>query len=189
MSTVLCEYACSKTEVFSSGRETFNVGQARPCAGLVGLALGVTLWTSAAVASEVEDEAKSEHSFHEPFHVLGVFIGDTTEDRRAEEGFTLGIDYEYRATERFGIGFTAEHVAGDFNTNVFVLPLAFHRGPWKVYAGPGIEHADGSSETLLRVGAEYGFRWGAYEISPQVDLDFVDGERLFVIGLVFAREL
>ena len=154
---------------------------------LMAAALGAINPMAPVAASEVG--AHDEHSFHEPFHVVGVFIGDTTEDRRAEEGLTLGVEYEYRATERFGVGFTAEHVAGDFNTNVFVLPLALHRGPWKVYAGPGIERADRGNETLLRLGAEYGFRWGEYEISPQVDVDFVDGERLFVIGLVFAREL
>ncbi len=123
----------------------------------------------------------------EPGHVLGVFLGETTEDRRGS--FTLGLEYEYRASEALGIGFTAEHIGGDFDTNVFVVPVARHYGPWKVYAGPGIERRDGENEELVRVGVEYGFHFGRYEISPQIDFDWVDGERLFVIGVVFAREL
>lgn len=122
---------------------------------------------------------------HRPQHMLGVFLGDTTENRR--EGVTFGLEYEYRISSALGIGATAERVAGDFDTNVFVLPVALHSGPWKVYAGPGWEHTDEGNEALFRVGVEYGFEAGRYEISPQIDVDFVDGERLFVIGVVFAR--
>jgi hypothetical protein len=85
------------------------------------------------------------------------------------------------------VGVTADHVWGDFNTSVYVLPAAYHRGPWKFYAGPGIEDSDEGSEKLLRVGVEYGFHAGHYEISPQIDVDFVDGEHLFVFGFVIAR--
>lgn len=124
-----------------------------------------------------------------PGHTLGVFIGDTSEDSLNREGLTLGLEYEYRVSEGFGLGLTAEHIGGDFDTGVFVLPAAFHSGPWKFYTGPGIEFHSGERESLLRVGVEYGFHFKNYEISPQVDFDFVDGERLFVIGLVIAREL
>ncbi|HBO12609.1 MAG TPA: hypothetical protein DD491_07475 [Halieaceae bacterium] len=116
-----------------------------------------------------------------------MFLGDTTEDRR--DGLTLGLEYEYRLEEAVGIGFTLEHVGGDFDTNVLAIPFAAHRGRWKFYAGPGIEFSDEGDEPLFRIGAEYGFHLGSFELSPQLDLDFVDGERLFVFGLVIAREL
>lgn len=136
-------------------------------------------------------EAAAEAEHHAPHSVLGLFIGDTVEDRRTDErrdGLTLGLEYEYRAAERFGLGFTAEYVGGDSENFVLVLPVAYHSGPWKLYAGPGLEAGDGHSEPLFRVGAEYGFRVSDYEISPQLDLDFVNGERLFIFGVVFARE-
>lgn len=122
-----------------------------------------------------------------PHHTLGVFVGDTSEDRR-NQGLTLGLEYEYRVNERFGLGAIIEHVAGDLDTNVAVLPLAWHRGPWKLYAGPGLEKSkEESAEFLLRVGLEYGFHFGAYELSPQVDVDFVDGEHLLIFGVTLAR--
>ena len=147
--------------------------------------LPVTL-SLALLPALAEEPGSAAHGHHEPHSVIGVFIGDTTEDRR--DGLTLGLEYEYRATESLGIGFTAEHVSGNFDTNVFVLPIALHNGAWKVYAGPGIESGEEGSDPLLRVGLEYGFHVGKYEISPQLDVDFVDGERLIVFGIVFARE-
>lgn len=122
-----------------------------------------------------------------PHHTLGVFIGDTTETRR-NQGLTLGLEYEYRMNERFGVGAIFEHVAGDFDTNVVVLPVALHRGPWKLYAGPGVEDSEEEGSTfLMRVGLEYGFHFDAYEVSPQIDVDFVDGEHLFIFGVTIAR--
>lgn len=155
---------------------------------LVGL---IASLLSLPVFSQMENE-ESEHSgsghAHPgfPHHTLGVFVGDTTEERR-DQALTLGLEYEYRASEGFGFGLIAEHVGGDFDTNVVVLPVAMHRGPWKLYAGPGIEDSEEGSEPLLRVGVEYGFRVGAYEISPQIDIDFVDDERLLIFGVVIAR--
>ncbi|MFK7831341.1 MAG: hypothetical protein AB8B57_16325 [Congregibacter sp.] len=149
------------------------------------LTLVLPLTATSTRSEETLQPASHGESSHEPHHVLGVFLGDTTEDRR--EGVTIGIEYEYRVSERVGIGATFEHISGDFDTNVYVLPIALHSGPWKVYAGPGFEKSDRGDEQLFRVGAEYGFHLGRYEISPQIDVDFVDGEKLFVIGVVFAR--
>jgi hypothetical protein len=79
-------------------------------------------------------------------------------------------------------------VTGDFDVDVFVLPVALHHGPWKFYSGPGMETGHHGDKALLRVGMEYGFHFGRFEISPQVDLDLVEGgESLFVFGVVFAR--
>jgi len=140
-----------------------------------------------AVTAGAENRVDEDGAAFEPHSTLGVFIGDTTEDRR--DGITLGAEYEYRFSEPFGIGVTAEHVSGDFDTNVIALPIALHRDRWKLYAGPGMEFADGDEEPLFRIGVEYGFHFGGLEVSPQVDVDFVDGEQLFVWGIVFAFEL
>ena len=44
------------------------------------------------------------------------------------------------------------------------------------------------SEELLRLGGEYAFHLsGGWEIAPQVNVDIVDGEDVWVFGLVFAR--
>ncbi|WOJ98242.1 hypothetical protein R0137_06650 [Congregibacter brevis] len=141
--------------------------------------------------SAEHEGAESGPEHHEshgyPHHTLGVFLGDTTETRR-NQGLTLGLEYEYRASERFGVGAILEHVGGDFDTNIAVLPVAYHRGPWKVYAGPGVEDSEEEGSTfLVRLGLEYGFHFGKYEVSPQIDVDFVDDEQLFIFGVVIAR--
>jgi len=148
------------------------------------LLIAVAMSSPAAFAQHGE---ATDGEGHTPHSTLGVFIGDTTEERR--DGLTLGIEYEYRASERFGVGVIAEHVAGNFDTNVFVLPAAYHRGPWKLYAGPGIERGREGEEPLLRLGVEYGFHVGDFEVSPQFDVDFVGGDRLLIFGVVFAVEL
>ncbi len=138
-------------------------------------------------AASEHGESHGEGAAHLPGHTLGVFLGDTTEDRR--DGFTLGLEYEYRLSERYGLGLTAEHISGDFDTNVLVAPIALHNGAWKVYAGPGIEDGEEGTEPLFRVGVEYGFHFGKLEVSPQVDVDFVESEHLLVIGVVLAVPL
>lgn len=133
------------------------------------------------------DQQEVQHEQHHPKipgHTLGIFLGDTTEERR--DGFTVGLEYEYRFSERYGVGLTLEHVAGDFHTDVLVAPVAWHEGPWKFYAGPGVEDGEEGTEALFRMGVEYGFHIGKFEISPQVDMDFVGGDRLLVFGVVFA---
>lgn len=135
----------------------------------------------------IAESADGNGEYEIPHHTAGLFVGDTTETRRSQ-GLTLGLEYEYRMTERFGVGVIAEHVGGDFDTNIAVLPVAIHQGPWKVYAGPGMERSDEEGSVfLLRVGLEYGFHVGDYEISPQLDVDFIDDEHLLIFGVVIAR--
>ena len=127
-----------------------------------------------------------EHEF-EP-NLLAVFVGITSEDRR-DNGLAVGLEYERRLSKSFGIGALAERTFGDIDTWVFAAPFAYHTGPWKFYAGPGFENADETDENefLVRVGAEYGFEVGSWEIAPQVDLDFVDSDAVFVFGVTFGK--
>jgi hypothetical protein len=43
------------------------------------------------------------------------------------------------------------------------------------------------NEFLLRFGVEYAFDIGGFEIAPQIDADFVNGEEVFVFGLTFGK--
>lgn len=152
----------------------------------------ILLWTFAAVAQGSEGSpnqsstAETHHAYHR--HSGGVFIGMAKEGHR-DEGLALGIEYEYRFNQRFGLGALAEHTFGDFNSWVFAFPAAVHLKQWKFYAGPGIEHREGDEEPLLRIGLEYGFEYRDWELSPQFDVDFVDGEETYIIGVTFIHEL
>ena len=131
------------------------------------------------------DEHETKHSFHP--NVIGLFLGSTGEDRR-DSDFTFGIEYERRISESFGVGGVIERAFGDHDFWVFAVPFAYHTGAWKWYVAPGMENKDDhKNEFLVRIGLEYAFEVGEYELSPQVDVDFVDGEQEYVIGVVFAR--
>lgn len=136
-----------------------------------------------AVAEEHRDD-ESSHSYHKD--TFGVFLGFATEGSR-DNGVAFGIEYEHRLSAAAGIGVVAERTFGDLEAWVFAAPVAYHDGPWKLYVGPGIERREGENEFLVRLGGEYGFHFGDWEISPQLDIDFVDDESVFVIGLTLLR--
>jgi hypothetical protein len=143
----------------------------------------------AAIAEETHHEGEthsSEHPYHP--HTIGVFVGYASEDQGVREAVGSGLEYERRFNENFGIGGVIEHTWGNIDTWVFVIPFAYHNGPWKLYAGPGVEDGDHGTENLIRLGVEYGFHVNGWEISPQLDLDIVEREsEVWVVGVVFAR--
>ena len=149
------------------------------------LMLIIVLFSTAGFAQE--GGHGSEHNSH-PFeeNTVAFFVGVAKEGSR-DNGLALGIEYEWRLNQAFGIGALAEYTSGDLDAWVLAVPFAFHSGPWKFYAAPGIEDSDAGSESLLRLGGEYGFHRGDWEISPQVDVDFVDGNEIYVIGVTFGR--
>ena len=127
----------------------------------------------------------SEHAFHR--NVVAACVGVTSEDCR-EKALTLGLEYERRFTPTFGLGVVAERAFGDLDFWVFAVPFAWHNGPWKLYAAPGVEDSDEhGSEFLFRVGVEYGFEVGNFEIAPQLDIDFVDGQEVLVLGVTIGK--
>jgi hypothetical protein len=146
------------------------------------------LWGAPPVfADAAEDDAGSAHEGSHEFHpnTVGIFIGETFEGR--EEDFTLGIEYERRINESFGVGVIAEYVSDDLDFWVFAVPFAYHSGPWKLYAAPGVEDSHKGTEFLARFGAEYAFEIGDLEISPQLNLDLVGSEEVWVVGLLIGK--
>ena len=117
-----------------------------------------------------------------------MFVGITGQERRGKEP-ALGFEYARHLTEEFSIGGIAEYTFGDSDFLVLAIPFAYGPEPWKFYIAPGVEDADfnGSGKFLLRVGAEYAFEAGEWEIAPQLDVDFVDGEKVFILGVTFGR--
>jgi len=142
-------------------------------------------WLMTALPAFAES-AEHEHEY-EP-NLLAVFVGITSEERR-DKGLALGLEYERRLSKSFGIGALAERTFGDLDFWVVAFPLAYHRGPWKFYVAPGWETEDRThdNEFLARIGGEYAFEAGSIEISPQVDLDIVDGDAVFVFGVTFGK--
>ena len=147
--------------------------------------LSALLVPTAVLATSGEGKHGAEHVHHP--NVLGLFLGVTGEDRR-DADFTVGIEYERLINKSFGIGGIIEYASGDHDFWVFAVPIAYHIGAWKWYVASGVEKEKGhSNELLFRVGVEYGFEVGDFEIAPQFDVDFVDGDKEYVFGVVIAR--
>jgi hypothetical protein len=139
------------------------------------------------VADAAVHEAGSAHEASHEFHrnTLGLFVGVTDEGR--EEAVTLGIEYERRLNKSFGIGLFAEYLFGDADFWVYGVPFTYHNRQWTFYIGPGVEDGKHGSEYFARIGGQYSFEAGSWEISPQMNVDFVDGEEVYVLGIVFGK--
>jgi len=121
-----------------------------------------------------------------PHSHIAVSAGWALERKKEkdEEAFTLGIDYEYRATELWGFGGTAEWLGDDVVRNFTVVGLvSLHpAGGLRVFTGPGIEFTDKKDKAMLRLGVGYEFhlneRWS---LAPEFFGDFIEnGERTYV---------
>ena len=133
------------------------------------------------------EETAHGHGSDEHKNVAGIFAGVTHGDRR-KNAPALGVEYARHISGNFSIGAAAEYTAGDADVWVFAVPFAYAVGHWKMYVAPGIEDGHHGKEDLVRFGVERAFELsGGWEIAPQLNVDFVDGEDVWVIGAFFAR--
>ena len=139
-------------------------------------------------AEEAEPGRKNKAPEH--LHGVELFLGNTQDD--GKNGFSIGLTYEYRLSELFGIGGLIEHAGEDFREWVLAVPFFLHpyKG-WRFLVAPGIDidDEDGDNNFLFRAGAAYEFeiaeRWS---ITPEFNVDFVDGDEVLVYGLSFGYE-
>ena len=154
----------------------------------------------AAEADEAHGEASHDFHRHHAAFIVGV-----TEGEDSKSGFSLGVDYEYRFSELFGLGGVVEYTGGDFDHVLLLVPVFIH--PYKGWLlnvaagaeiheeheehGVHVEHEeDGDNERtadwVARVGAAYQFHFGErYTIAPEVNVDFTEHETAFAYGVAF----
>jgi hypothetical protein len=131
-----------------------------------------------------------------------AFLGWTDEKGHDAE-FTWGFDYKRRVADRWAVGGAFDYAGGELRNSV-LLGLAFFwpgLGNLQLLAGPGVEFHEGrggdghghggkadEDEThfLFRLGIAYDIHLGErFGIVPNVNLDLVDGENVWVYGLAF----
>ena len=151
------------------------------------LAIVIGCGTPLAMAQADEREHGSTDETSHEYHpnIIGIFVGGTDEGR--EQAVTLGVEYERRFNKSFGIGVFAEYIFGDADFWVYGVPFTYHTGQWTLYIGPGVEDGKHGSEFFTRIGGLYSFEVGSWEISPQVNLDLVDGNDVWVLGVVIGK--
>ena len=104
----------------------------------------------------VAEESTSGHDSGHHKNIVGVFGGITHGGRRLNAA-ALGLEYERRIGDSFGIGAVAEYTFGDADVWIFAIPFSYHTGRLKLYVAPGIEDGHHGKEDLVRLGAEYAF--------------------------------
>jgi hypothetical protein len=108
----------------------------------------------------------------------------------SENGASIGLEYVYRISPLFSIGGLGEYAGGDFNSWVIGIPLYIRPyAGWFFRLAPGLEFEDSETNFLFRVGSGYEFelmpRW---LLSPEINVDFVDGDTKLVYGLTLSWE-
>ena len=134
------------------------------------------------ISSAEEKEADGEEFGP---HRIELFLGNTHDE--GENIFTIGVGYEYRVNQWFGVGGLIEGLRGEVREWIVVVPFYLHpyKG-WRFVLAPGIEgQIREHREFLIRVGAAYEFEIGRWSITPEFNLDFVDGREVPVFGVSF----
>jgi hypothetical protein len=170
---------------------------------IVFLALALLLAPVAALGSdEGHGESEAAHHGRDFKNEVALFLGYTDEEGHDLE-FTLAFDYKRRVAEKWAVGGAIDYAGGELR-NTVLLALAFYwpgLGNLQLLAGPGVEFHEGrglerhhgevtvdkdATYFVVRVGAAYDFHLGErFGIVPNVNLDLVDGERVWVYGLAF----
>jgi hypothetical protein len=135
--------------------------------------------------------ASDEEQHHEyPHHHLALFAGGGFErdsHGHEENGYSLGVVYELKFREKWGIGAAVEELSGDdtHRSWAVAIPLSYHPNEkWRFFAGPGLETGE-KDKFLMRVGIGYEYslneRWSA---SPEFVIDFVEGgAKTYLLGI------
>lgn len=149
---------------------------------IISISLAATLM-AATFGSNAADDVK---------HVPGIFLGATHIDSETE--FTWGIEYEYKFTPKWGVGFVYEETPdghkGD-GVDVKVASLFYHPSKYvRLGAGFGKEKIKGAhphTENLYRLSASYDFHVGDFGIAPTIAVDFIDDKEAVVFGVAIVR--
>lgn len=134
------------------------------------------LWGVAPPAAAQEEAARRNS--------IALFMGATLQ-ADDDAAFTIGLDYERRLGQRFGVGVLADKAFGGGRSWLLLGGLFWHPvRQVRLDVAPGIEiNQEEDEQFVLRLGADYDFeireRWS---IAPNVNLDFVDGRTVWVIG-------
>ncbi|WP_026374914.1 hypothetical protein [Aestuariibacter salexigens] len=127
-------------------------------------------------------------------HFPGIFIGNTHFD--GEDNFTLGLEYEYRFTPKWGLELIYERINdahhGDGATVVVAQAMYHPVAQLRMGFGLGQERLGGAyqkNKQLYRATIAYDFLVGDIEIAPTISLDHIDGENAVVAGIAFIYPL
>jgi hypothetical protein len=165
--------------------------------------------------AEHEEHGESEGHGGRGLHKndFAIFLGATDEHGHETE-LTLGLDYRRQVANRLFVGVLFDYAGGEMRNSVLAATLTwFPVGRLFVTAAPGIEFHEGrrprpgcgcdgtlkseepgefgffdedATYFLFRLGVGWQFPIGQhYGVAPNVNVDFVNGEKVLVYGFHF----
>ena len=140
----------------------------------------------AQTAKSQENPHHSGESFVHGRNHLSLFLGGTDIDGE-EQGFTAGLDYEYRISDLLGLGTVVEYAGGEVDAWSFLAVADIHLYKGLIaQVGPGLETTSEEDVFITRFGMLYEFEYEHLTVSPQLHYDIHDGaEDGIVFGLAF----
>jgi hypothetical protein len=127
-----------------------------------------------------------------------------TDERGHDTEFTWGLDYKRRIARRWAVGLLFDYAGGELRNSLLAPSVSFWPGigGLQLLAAPGIEFHEGrnggghggaksgdevdadATYFLFRVGLAYDIHLDKrFGLAPGVNLDFVNGEQVWVYGL------
>jgi hypothetical protein len=149
---------------------------------LITLLLSSLPMTSSAYA---EDEETSDVTGHRLGFGLG--LAQVEDGTRTYSYFTIGGEYEYRFQAYLGAGLGINHIFSSPNMTLFALPQAYvHplQGSWYINLGPVLQTGgDMDAHVGFRIGSRLGITLGDVSVTPQINVDFINGGRNYIFGI------
>ncbi|MCZ6832202.1 MAG: hypothetical protein O7F11_00500 [Acidobacteria bacterium] len=149
----------------------------------------LALFTSVAASEPAEEPLSQSHTHTEhERNEIGVFLGVTTGGEKEGGGkedatATIGIGYRRNVSRKVGVEFLLEFSGGERRDHVGIVPVNFMVGSGaQLIVGAGWERHE-ETEFLWRLGFGYSIVLvPGNTIRPEINVDFVDGEVLVVLG-------
>lgn len=143
-----------------------------------------------AIENAEEQASHLDHEHGAGTQAVNLFLGGSREDGE-RNGFTFGLDYEYRVLDDIGVGGFSEATAGLHRAFATGGQVYWHA--WRelvLTGGVGAElkdHHTGEGATwdpIVRIGASYEIPLSddGWVISPAISYDFTQEENLLLFG-------
>jgi len=131
------------------------------------------------VQKAIAQETAKKGKHHENHYHLSVFAGFTS-DYKGRNGYKLGLEYEWRISDPFGIGGTFDFTGADFKIFSFSVGTSiypFKKTPLIFGLAVGAKNDHNKWKPFFRTLAAYDFHIKNISLGPMVMWDIYEGEK------------